>query len=265
MAFPVKAGEAEPFEEPALDFIAIGESTKADIASAMAQFPQESSEGTADLRLEPLQFRGGDTWLYAQARAESRWFYYYHFLDIGDVGVSATSDYRYLLIEFDQQGVVSDYSVSESEGRGCNDQGVCARGAAVMLLAGSEVDSMAKQFRPRAGTCGVYLYGERVKLAAPIWLSKVPQGWLLDDDHYLYFELDPRNYRLISQIPDEALDEVRLIECRAGTLFFFELEHRGRKSNSDRSTTIYPRQESVAIEEINQRQRLLIPSHIPES
>jgi len=116
---PIGGGHEEAFIDEKLAFIKIGKSTKEEIATTMSDFLMETDEGEVRVNLTPQKFRGGDWWLYAQAREEFKWT-----IDGPDEDLTfGDVDYRFLLIKFDNNGVVADYELSTSEGRGCNRYG----------------------------------------------------------------------------------------------------------------------------------------------
>ena len=229
IVIPVERGDEELFKDDRLTFIEIGKSTKEEIDTAMSDFAMEKDEGEARVKLTPIKFRDGDWWLYTQTRKETKWL----IAAISPGGAAADTfgdaDYRFLLIKFDNNGVVAGYELSSSEGSGCNRYGVCVRWARFMLLAPEDEDRVVKQFDISADRCGIYVYG-KPKSAPPIW-SYVPiwldghrVGWLLDKKQFFFWQLDqgvhqlaPRNPHVSDQPPIE-------FSCAAGGLYFFELK-----------------------------------------
>ncbi len=230
---PVERGDEELFKVEQLTFIEIGKSTKAEITTAMSDFAMEKDEGEVRVKLTPMKFRGGDWWLYAQTRKETKWAY--AIVAAGpygggaDAGTFGDVDYRFLLIKFDNNGVVAGYELSSSEGSGCNRYGVCIRWSRYMLLAPEDEDRVVKQFDIPADRCGVYVYG-KLKSAPPIW-SYVPiwldghrVGWLLDKKQFLFLQLDQGTHQLAPRSPDVADQRPIEFSCAAGRLYFFELK-----------------------------------------
>lgn len=127
IAVPIQLPDEEPFKDEKLAFIEIGKTTKEEIATAMSDFPMEKDEGEVRVKLTPKKFRGGDWWLYAQTREELQWFIAVGGYGGGDAGTTPDKDYRFLLIKFDNKGIVAGYELLSSEGYGCNRYGVCAR------------------------------------------------------------------------------------------------------------------------------------------
>ena len=241
IAVPVKGGHEEAFKNEKLAFIEIGKSTKAEIDSTMSDFPMETDEGDVRVNLTPQKFRGGDWWLYAQTRKESKWV-------ILAVPVSTTTssvipigdfDYRFLLIKFDSNGIVSDYELSSSEGSGCNRQGVCVRKSGYNLLAPEDEDRVVKEFDIPADRCGVYVYvklpfGGPIWSGVPIWLDGDRVGSLLDKKQFFFWQLDQGVHQLQGDHErDSGLPYVwdqQSIEfsCAEGGLYFFELKLKSK-------------------------------------
>ena len=221
IAFPIQLPDEEPFNDGKLAFIEIGKTTKEEIATAMSDFPMEKDEGEVRVKLTPKKYRGGDWWLYAQTREELKW------LMIGpqDVGTIGDVDYRFLLIKFDNNGVVAEYELSSSEGDGCDRYGICVRESHYMLLASEDEDRVVKQFDIPADRCGIYVYGKRW-VAVPIWLDGHRVGWHLDKKQFFFWQLDPGVHQLASRSPD-VLDQKPIeFSCAAGGLYFFELKRK---------------------------------------
>ena len=226
---PVERGDEELFQDERLTFIEIGKSTKEDIATAMSDFPMEKDEGEASVKLTPKKFRDGDWWLYTQTRQETKWLI--AAISPGGAGADIIGgvDYRFLLIKFDNNGVVAGYELSSLEGSGCNRYGVCVRWSRYMLLAPEDEDRVVKQFHIPADRCGVYVYG-KLKSAppiwsyAPIWLDGHRVGWLLDKKQFLFLQLDQGAHQLAPRNPHVSDQPPMEFSCAAGDLYFFELK-----------------------------------------
>jgi len=213
---PAGRPDEEPFKDEKLAFIEIGKTTKEEIATAMSDFAMKTHEGEVRLKLTPQKYRGGDWWLYARTREERKWLVSGG-MDgeiIGDV------DYRFLLIKFDNNGIVAGYELSSSEGSGCNRYGVCVLGSRHTLLAPEDEDRVVKQFDIPADRCGVYVYG-----SGPIWLDGHRVGWLLDKKQFFVWQLHQGVYQLASSFSPGFADQRRIeFSCAAGDLYFFELK-----------------------------------------
>ncbi len=234
IVFPTELPDEEPFKEKKLAFIEIGKTTKEEIATAMSDFPMKTDEGEVRVKLVPQKYRDGDWWLYAQKRQEFGWAglvigfsleggSFADYAEFGDV------DYRFLLIKFDNNGIVAGYELSSSEGSGCNRYGVCVRGYmhtySYTLLASEDEDRVVKQFDIPADRCGVYVYG-KPKSAVSIWLDGHPVGRLLNKKHFLFWQLDQGVHQLTHN----------KFSCAGGDLYFFEAK---RKSDGFFSTTFW--------------------------
>ena len=231
---PVERGDEELFKDERLTFIEIGKSTKEDIATAMSDFPMEKDEGEASVKLTPKKFRDGDWWLYTQTRQETKWLF--AALSPGGAGADIIGgvDYRFLLIKFDNNGVVAGYELSSSEGSGCNRYGVCIRDSYYMLLAPEDEDRVVKQFDIPADRCGVYVYGTRrpavilseIPIWIDIWIDGRRVGWLLDKKQFFFLQLDQGAHQLAFRSPDVFNQKQIEFSCAAGDLYFFELKSK---------------------------------------
>lgn len=209
IALPLESGGEEPFSDERLAFIQIGESTKDDIATAMPW---------------PTQFKDGNLWLYARTRQEAKWWLVV--ISPSGVGEATTGgvDYRFLVVNFNDIGVVSAYETSSSnDSVGCNRAGVCKLGSEYMMIAPEETDRAVKQFDNSSGYCGVYVYGKR---ADPVQVSLDDQqvGWLIDNDGFVFKQLDHGQHQLnvanrsyVGHTPIE-------LTCVAGRSIFFEIK-----------------------------------------
>jgi len=225
IVIPVERGDEELFKDERLTFIEIGKSTKEEIDTAMSDFAMGKDEGEARVKLTPIKFRDGDWWLYTQTRKETKWL----IAAIGPGGAAADTfgdaDYRFLLIKFDNNGVVAGYELSSSEGSGCNRYGVCVRWARFMLLAPEDEDRVVKQFDIPADRCGIYVYGKpKSAVPLPIWLDGHRVGWLLDKKQFYFWQLDQGVHQLAPRNPHVSDQRPTEFSCAAGGLYFFELK-----------------------------------------
>ena len=227
IAVPVKGGHEVAFKNEKLAFIEIGKSTKAEIDTAMSDFPMETDRGRVRVKLTPLEFRDGDWWLYAQIREELKWGWIIAFPEEVDFSTIGDVDYRFLLIKFDNNGIVSGYELSSSEGSGCNPFGVCVRESRYMLLASDDEDRVVKQFDIPADRCGVYLYGGPT-VAIPILLDGYKVGWLMDKKKFFFWQLRPDVHELAPNDPYAPENRPIEFSCAAGHLYFFELERKSK-------------------------------------
>ncbi len=212
---PTQLPDEAPFKDEKLAFIEIGTTTKEEIATAMSDFPMKTDEGEVRVKLTPQKYRGGDWWLYARTREELQWVVLAgtDAEEIGDV------DYRFLLIKFDNNGIVAGYELSSSEGSGCNRYGVCVLGSRHTLLAPEDEDRVVKQFDIPADRCGVYVYGD-----GPIWLDGYRVRWLLHKKQFFFWQLDQGVHQLDPSGPDDGNQGSIEFSCAAGDLYFFELK-----------------------------------------
>ncbi len=219
LAFPIQLPDEKPFKDEKLAFIEIGKTTKEEIATAMSDFPMKTDEGEVRVTLTPQKFRGGAWWLYAQTREELKWVMF-----VAPGAEFGYVDYRFLLIKFDNNGIVAGYELSSSEGSGCNRYGVCARGPWHTLLASEDEDRVVKQFDIPADRCGVYVYG-KPKYGAPVVIlfDGHGVGSILDKKQFFFFQLDQGYHQLFHHSPGFSDQRSFVFSCAAGDLYFFEL------------------------------------------
>lgn len=205
IVFPTKGGEDEPFTEETLSFIEVGKSTKEDILAAMPH-------------LYPTRFLGGEWWLYMETRFEGEWF-----VGIGNDGKGFSSyDYRYLLISFDENGVVTDFDTSQSEKLvGCNQSGVCGLHHTQMLLASTEQDRAVKLLDIPKNRCGIFIYG-RPSAVIYLHLDGHQIGGLLDKKHFVFEESYQGAHKLAVTGP--IFDQPPVdFTCRSGSSVYLQI------------------------------------------
>ena len=231
---PTQLPDEEPFKDEKLAFIEIGKTTKEEIATAMSDFAikthewgdSEWDQGEVRVKLTPQKYRGGDWWLYAQTREELKWVMF-----VAPGEEFGYVDYRFLLIKFDNNGIVAGYELSSSEGYGCNRSGVCVlmcylndacpQGPVYTLLAPEDEDRVVKQFDIPADRCGIYVYSKKFFISEfPIWLDGYRVGWIFDKKQFYFWQLDQGVHRLGPYSPGVAFN------CAAGDLYFFELKQK---------------------------------------
>jgi hypothetical protein len=269
VALPTGRGDPEPFSREKLEFLRVGETTRAEVRDRMTAFPLDTPDGEFRVDLQPMEFHDGLLWLYSMARGESGWL----LLGSPDVttaqGDSVTEfsgqDYRYLRILFNHDDVLAGFEVSKSEGKGCNVQGVCSQGTAYMLLASGSTDRATKRFRPPKGKCGVYFYAGSIKVGAPVWLDHVREGWLIDKKTYLYWPVEPGTHRLSSETPDRRFKPFLPIECKGGELHFVEFTQTGGFAGSTIQAELLRRSKDQGKRAVKKRLQLLPVSQFPGS
>lgn len=217
IVLPIESGEEELFVEQQITFIETGKSTKDDVAREMSEIATKHEY----TQPRPIKARDGDWWLYRQTRREVKWLGASVYPEVS-YDTTNSVDYRFLLINFDSNGIVSGYEFSTLEGSGCNRQGVCLKGNSYLLLAPKDDDRVAKQFNNPGERCGVYLYGDQ-RHGERFKLDDQLEGSLLEKRKFFFFwSLKQGRHRLsaIGATPIEFL-------CTAGELYFFEVERVG--------------------------------------
>jgi hypothetical protein len=215
--------DEELFQAEQVAFIEIGRSTKEDISAAMLKLAMEMDEAQVREDLTPTEYRDGRWWLYTQKWSSDRWMFLPLYPDLPYV--TGETEYRFLLINFDDNNIVAHYELSTLRRDGCNRSGICKIGSNFMLLARPDDVRIAKQFESPVERCGVYLY-KKASLAIPIERDGNRVGKLVDDDHFLYWQLDPGTHRLKSLSLDDSNHGPIEFGCAAGELYFFELKPR---------------------------------------
>jgi len=202
-------GEPEPFEDENVAFIEIGETTKTEVE--------------AELPL-PMKSQDGDSWLYAKSRGELHWEMILVAPDTGAETVRyGTTDYRYLLVRFDENDVVTELVSSRSENpSGCNRAGVCVTQHIYMFPASEEQDRAAKLFDVPRNRCGVFVLGNP-KTPIYIRLDGTSVGALFGNRWYILRQLIPGERLLDAFIPGTGNYERVDFSCSPGSLVFFQI------------------------------------------
>jgi len=223
----IEAEDEELFEVDQLAFIEIGKSTKADIAGAMFDLASEKDETDLKENLAPRKYQDGKWWLYTQHWNSEQWMFVFPLLTAPYV--SGETEYRFLLINFDDNDVVTHYETSTLQRDGCNRSGICKSGSDFILLGRSEDVRIAKLFESPVGKCGVYLYS-KTNFAIPIERDGSRVGRLVDDDHFLYWQLDPGSYDLKPISLDDFGRGPIEFDCATGELYFLEFRRRTKRA-----------------------------------
>ncbi len=195
---PMQLPDEKPFKDERLAFLEIGTTTKEEVAAAMSNFTIYYDYGEIVENLTPWKFRGGDWWLYTRDR-EMLQFEVWPLGAGSEIPVGDGTDHRFLLIKFDENGVVYDYEVSSMLEDGCNKSGVCKNASLYMLLAPEDQDDLAKTFEPPDDRCGVYLYVEKrikIRYTVRVAFDDRPATLIIDHDGYLYWAADNRQHRI---------------------------------------------------------------------
>ena len=196
--YPIQLADEKPFKDERLAFLEIGTTTKEEVAASMSNFTIYYDYGEIVENLTPWKFRGGDWWLYTRDR-EMLQFEVWPLGAGSEIPVGDGTDHRFLLIKFDENGVVFDYEVSSMLDDGCNNSGVCKNFYDYMLLAPRDQDDLAKTFQLPDDGCGVYMYVEkRTKILYPIRVAfdDRPATRIIDHDGYLYWVADHSQHRI---------------------------------------------------------------------
>ncbi len=219
--------DEELFEADQINFIEVGKSTKSDISAAIFDLGKEMDQAEVKENLTPTKYQDGDWWLYTQKWSSDQWIFLPLFPTVPHV--SGEYVFRFLLINFDDNDVVTHYETSTLQRDGCNRSGICKSGSDFILLGRSEDVRSAKLFESPAGKCGVYLYSN-TNFAIPIERDGSQVGRLVDDDHFLYWQLDPGSYDLKSISLDDFGRGPIEFECAMGEVYFLEFQRRTKRA-----------------------------------
>jgi len=219
IAFPTRSGDPEPFGRKEIAFIEVGKTTKNEIIAEMSW---------------PMRSPDGDMWLYAKSRREDE-----SYIGFGGGGRRiGTIDYRYLLVRFDENGVVAALETSGSEefigcstldvcGLGsvlaCHPTGACASGVYYTATASEELDRAVRQFDIPEEGCVAYVYGETGTMTH-LALDGLVVGGLLGDQGFFTKKLDKGVRQLAVSGPEVRADKIVEFTCRSRGLVFLEIQ-----------------------------------------
>jgi hypothetical protein len=220
---PIDFEDEKLFQAEQVDFIEIGKSSKADISAAIFHLAEEMGETGVNKDLTPREYEDGKWWLYSQRWSSDRWMFLPLYPDIPYV--SGNEEYRFLLINFDDSDIVVHYEMSTLQRDGCNRSGICKEGSELILLGRWEDIQLANEFDGPVDKCGVYLYTE-ADFALPIERNGFRVGRLIDDEHFLYWQLDPATYELKSLSLDGLNRGPIEFDCAVGEVYFFDFQPR---------------------------------------
>ena len=228
--YPIQLADEKPFKDDRLAFLEIGTTTKEQVAAAMSNFTIHTDGREIAVILTPQVFRGGDWWLYTQDRETLQ--FGVPGPDGSDIPIGERTDHRFLLVKFDENGVVYDYEVSSMLKDGCNKSGVCKHFSDYMLLARQDQDDLVKTFQPNDDGCSVYLYVERkTKSPFPVrgGLDDGPPTRLINRDAFLYWAADfgQHQVKVFRNVGDQPIIESE-IACVQSQVFIVEFHARKR-------------------------------------
>jgi len=253
---PISTGEEEMFKDKHLAFIELGKTTKQEIEEGIVAVEREE-----DIKLAREKFRDGDWWLYSQTRDEAKWLIIAQNPDsFGGV------DYRYLLIKFDDDGLVAGYELSSSETLRCNRYGVCRGQAGINLLASEDEDQAIKQIDIAADRCGVHVYGRLSYLYHPwsefsVLIDGQPVGWFVGKKQFLFWQIDPGFHQLVAQSVKHGIkkpiEKQMRFYCGGGGLYFIEVVPRVKGLSTDWWIELEQHDSTKGREDISKRRLLL--------
>ena len=239
---PVRAPDADLFTDQTLAFIVMGETTKKEISGELTRQAAQIAVEKPGLVVDRQEYYGGAWWLYAQERRKREWVL---FVPGGGEAVGGV-DHRFLLIKFDERGIVSDYEVSSPQERHCSQKGVCLVAGKYTLLAAKEDDQNTKQFDLQAGHCGIYVYGQVKLFGVSAFIDDRPIGPIVNNEHFYFRELEPGLHKLSGTYSVYGTPAVAEFECSGGETIFFNLEERSEGRFATRYWVEIERRDEVA-------------------
>jgi hypothetical protein len=192
IAIPVKPPPGEkPFKDDFLSFIAIGETTRAEVQNRL-----ESGE----VRPRLTRFDDDSVWVYAASRDTWQWLVCAGGGYTADCGIGGGTRDHFLKLEFDEDGKVRNWETSSTLGE-CSQSGICEEGSSLMVFASAERDSQAKQSKSD-DYCAIYVFatlpgGSRDDLIS-VWIDDLLEGWFVNADGYLFKQVEPGPHRIKS-------------------------------------------------------------------
>ena len=225
IVLPTK-GPVRQFQDPAISFLAPGMTAQSDVRRILGPPVVTTTDNSQ--------------WIYHE-RGMSR--EYIMFVGWSPSQMDATPVDYFLLLYFDESGVLTGYNV-EKNGTSCGD-GICvARGKYYSIEAG-EGKQPAKDGRHSNNQCSVHVFADRPRIGAwiggdsvEVLLDDEQIGYLLDDDTYFQVVVDrgthelqsryimnvygmsllPKSIRSVETLAPQHLQ----FDCEAGEAHYFE-------------------------------------------
>jgi hypothetical protein len=144
---PLPVDDEIPYKDD-FTYLKVGSSKKSDVVS---QFGEPAAI-----------YSHGSTYVYSDF--EQTWEAPYILVAPGccgaEAGVATFGNRHYLILDFDQQGILQDRRIEVGDGRvQCTDTGICYSAAGhIVWFAGDEEETRVKEFQTPGNGCGIYLY-----------------------------------------------------------------------------------------------------------
>jgi hypothetical protein len=223
IVLPTGSGDPNPFRSNSVGFIEVGVSTKEDIRREMSNFRIVNSREETTRHLTPKVYRDGRTWLYGQLRNEATFVVGYE----GGADTIGDVDFRFLLINFNHDGVVQDFQVLRSEG-GCGQSGVCVRKLGsdleFQLLANDEEEFFVQTRTPPADHCDLFVFGNPPR-HGPISVSVNGHRIfnILDSEHYFVQPVPRGTHEFSARYFNSGSSSFHNFECVGGRKLYLKL------------------------------------------
>ena len=173
--------------------------------------------------------------------------------------------YRLLVIEYDNDDAVTNWSMTSALANSCIDNGVCLYGDGIFALASENADSLAKEFNLLNERCVFYMYATLPRALNVLSVSMDNEliGYLGGSSNFLHWTAESGPHT-VSALPANSWavasedTEVFEVNCNAGDIFIL---HKDRSSGRHLPPELVPydRDGQKAIE----KRRLLLSSKKP--
>jgi hypothetical protein len=247
LILPFPVDDAVPYIDD-IPHLEVGSSTKRDVIEQLGEPAANYSHGS----------------IYVYSDFEKTWEVAY-FLAApyagGDAGVQDFGNRHYLVLYFDELGVLADHKVEIGDGRGdCTETGFCTTVYGhVVWLAGEEEEDRAKEFPVSNEGCGLYLYlhnwvGPR---QASVALDSESLGHVGDAGSVFFFEeLSQGKHEIVAHQPTAEPESVELpVVCKENEHIFVRMTIRHSLKNTPELDLV---DASTGMKKVKAR-RLIIP------
>lgn len=155
------------------------------------------------------------------------------------VGTGSAGDRHYLILDFDERGILVTQRVEVGKGRAdCTESGICfgrAKAGHIVWKADKTADTKAKEFPVSGNQCGMYLYLEKYSLSDQISVSLNGESLgqvNLVGSGFFYILIDPGKHAITAnRITPKPVSVTLLVTCKENEHIFVRLKIKGSKSS----------------------------------
>lgn len=150
------------------------------------------------------------------------------------IGVANFGNEHYLILNFNERGILVDQKIENGDGRGlCTDTGLCQTQAGqIVWFAGDEEETQVKEFPTSSNGCGIYLYVDGI--VSPRKTSVALDGENLGQiavvhvgTGFFYIEVKRGDHVIIAKKVTAKPDSVKLpVACNENENLFVRLKDR---------------------------------------